>query len=213
MRIAIDGPAGSGKSTIAKAISKTLGLVYLDTGAMYRAATLNVIREGISLDDDQMIINATKAMDLSMTPTQVIIAGEDVSEAIRTQEVTAHVSAISKIDDVRYHMVDLQREIAKGQDVIMDGRDIGTYVLPNAEFKFFLIASVEERARRRKLDFDAKGENFSLEFLMKDLERRDAIDSSRAVGPLKKADDAVEIDTTTMSINEVIETILKVVRR
>jgi len=213
LRIAIDGPAGSGKSTIAKAISKTLGLVYLDTGAMYRAATLNVIREGISLDDDQMIINATKAMDLSMTPTQVIIAGEDVSEAIRTQEVTAHVSAISKIDDVRYHMVDLQREIAKGQDVIMDGRDIGTYVLPNAEFKFFLIASVEERARRRKLDFDAKGENFSLEFLMKDLERRDAIDSSRAVGPLKKADDAVEIDTTTMSINEVIETILKVVRR
>lgn len=214
LAIAIDGPAGAGKSTIAKMIAKKRDLLYLDTGAMYRACALKAIRSGISCTD------ATKVKEMLMDTTisisfdqdrcqQIYLDNENVSSLIRTPEVSTGASDISAIPAVRLQMVEIQREIAKDCDVIMDGRDIGTFVLPDAAVKIFLTASVEERANRRLLEFWQKGRaDVTYEEVKKEMEYRDYNDSHRELAPLKKAEDAIEIDTTAKSIDEVVEEII-----
>lgn len=212
--IAIDGPAGAGKSTIARIISKKLGIIYLDTGAMYRAVALKAIREGIDTKDSERLSKLVKDIDIRIvymgSEQHILLDGEDVSSKIRTPEVSIGASDVSAVPDVRVKMVELQRQIASQNSVVMDGRDIGTYVLPNAEYKFFLTASVEERTKRRYKEQLEKGiTDISYEEVKKDIEYRDKNDSSRAFAPLKKADDAIELDTTHMSVDEATEAIMK----
>lgn len=217
LAIAIDGPAGAGKSTIAKMISKALGIIYLDTGAMYRTVALKAIKEGIDTKNREALSALVENIDIRISYSgneqHVYLDGKDVSSEIRSPEVSIGASDVAVVPEVRLKMVQLQREIAAGNSVVMDGRDIGTYVLPNAEFKFFLNASVEERARRRYLEQVSKGvENITYEDVLKDIRYRDKNDSSRDFAPLKKAEDAVEIDTTNMTVDEVAERILSEIR-
>lgn len=209
IRIAIDGPAGAGKSTIAKKIAKLVGIVYLDTGAMYRAVGLQAIRENVGLTDNSSLAELVKNIDIDVVYSDgeqsITINGEDVSGKIRTPEVSKAASLVAAVPEVRLKLVELQRQIAAKQSVVMDGRDIGTYVLPDAEVKIFLTASVAERARRRYEELLEKGMAVSLEEIAKDIEQRDYNDSTRAFAPLKKADDAEEIDTTVLTIDEVVE--------
>lgn len=209
IRIAIDGPAGAGKSTIAKAIAKSVGMVYLDTGAMYRAVGFEAIRQGVDLTDSAslaaLVLNINIDIVYNNGEQSIIINGEDVSGKIRTPEISKAASSVAAVPEVRLKLVELQRQIAAKQSVVMDGRDIGTYVLPDAEVKIFLTASVAERANRRYNEHLDKGMTVSLEEIAKDIEERDYKDSTRAFAPLKKADDAVEIDTTALSISEVAE--------
>ncbi len=209
LQIAIDGPAGSGKSTVAKEIAKRLKITYLDTGAMYRAVTLAALRSQTDVHSADALKTILDAIDLDITPTQLFINGEDVSEAIRTPEVTKNVSYVSMDSYVRAQMVALQQKIAHDKSVIMDGRDIGTTVLPDATYKFFLIADPVERAKRRKLELDAKGYETTIESLTLEIVARDTLDSQREVSPLMRADDAHEIDTTFMTIEEVVQTIIE----
>lgn len=208
LQIAIDGPAGSGKSTVAKEIAKRLEITYLDTGAMYRAITLAAIRQNVDLQDADDLKAIVDAIDLDITPTHFYIGSEDVTDAIRTPEVTRNVSFVSMDSYVRARMVALQQKIASDKSVIMDGRDIGTVVLPLANYKFFLVADPVERAKRRKLELDVKGYETTLEKLTQEIIARDKLDSEREVSPLKRAEDAIEIDTTYLSIEEVIQKIL-----
>ena len=208
LQIAIDGPAGSGKSTVAKEIAKRLQITYLDTGAMYRAVTLFALRSQADVSCSQALKKIVDTIDLDITPSQIFVDGEDVSEAIRTPEVTRNVSYVSRDAYVRAQMVALQQKIAHGKSVIMDGRDIGTTVLPDADYKFFLIADPVERAKRRKLELDAKGFEATIEALTLEIIERDKLDSERAISPLKRAEDAIELDTTFMSIEEVIQNIV-----
>lgn len=208
LQIAIDGPAGSGKSTVAKEIAKRLEITYLDTGAMYRAITLAAVRQNADLQDSEVLKAIVDTIDLDITPTHFYIDGEDVTDAIRTPEVTRNVSYVSMDGYVRSKMVALQQKIASDKSVIMDGRDIGTVVLPFANYKFFLIADPVERAKRRKLELDAKGFETTLDALTQEIIARDKLDSEREVSPLKRADDAIQIDTTCLSIEEVIQKIL-----
>jgi len=209
IRIAIDGPAGAGKSTIAKKIARSVGIVYLDTGAMYRAVGLEAIRAGVELTDKSGLAELMKSIDINVVykdgEQSITIRGEDVSGKIRTPEVSKAASLVAAVPEVRLKLVELQRQIAAKQSVVMDGRDIGTYVLPDAEVKIFLTATVAERARRRYEELLDKDMKVSLEEIAKDIEQRDYNDSTRAFAPLKKADDAVEIDTTTLTIDEVVE--------
>ena len=209
MNIAIDGPAGAGKSTIAKILAARLGILYLDTGAMYRAVGYKAIKSGVSVSDlaavENMLKNTTVDVKVEDGVQHVYLDGEDVSGVIRTPEVSKAASDISALPPVRHAMVGLQRIIAAKQDTVLDGRDVGTFVLPNAEHKFFLTASVEERAKRRYKELVARGENCDFEKIKKDIETRDYNDSHRALAPLKKADDAVEVDTTFMTIEEVAD--------
>lgn len=209
MNIAIDGPAGAGKSTIAKILAARLGILYLDTGAMYRAVGYKAIKSGVSVSDlaavENMLKNTTVDVKVEDGVQHVYLDGEDVSGVIRTPEVSRAASDISALPPVRHAMVDLQRIIAAKQDTVLDGRDVGTFVLPNADHKFFLTASVEERAKRRYKELVGRGENCDFEKIRKDIETRDYNDSHRALAPLKKADDAVEVDTTFMTIEEVAD--------
>ncbi len=209
MNIAIDGPAGAGKSTIAKILAARLGILYLDTGAMYRAVGYKAIKSGVSVSDlaavENMLKNTTVDVKVEDGVQHVYLDGKDVSGVIRTPEVSRAASDISALPPVRHAMVDLQRIIAAKQDTVLDGRDVGTFVLPNAEHKFFLTASVEERAKRRYKELVGRGENCDFEKIRKDIETRDYNDSHRALAPLKKADDAVEVDTTFMTIEEVAD--------
>ena len=211
MKIAIDGPAGAGKSTIAKLLAKKLGILYLDTGAMYRAVGLKAIENGIDVTDEtavkKMLDSTTVDVKSEEGVQHVYLDGKDVTGKIREHRVSKAASDISAVPCVRYKMVDLQREIAARCDTVLDGRDIGTFVLPNAEYKIFLTASVAERARRRYEELKAKGEECTLESVASDIEKRDYNDSHRALAPLRKADDAVEIDTTDLSIEEVADKI------
>lgn len=216
--IAIDGPAGAGKSTVAKEIAARLGLLYIDTGAMYRAITLKALNRHIPLDDEAALTQLAKETDILLKNREngclyVQMDGEDVTEAIRSPEVSRLVSWPAKVAGVRAEMVRKQREIAAGGGVVMDGRDIGTHVLPDAEFKFFLTATPEERARRRAAEFRRKGLAVNLDELSADLRRRDEIDSTRAVAPLRQAPDAILIDTTGKEIPTVVEEILRHVQR
>ena len=216
MIIAIDGPAGAGKSTIAKLIAKQLGLVYIDTGAMYRAVGLKAKRNNIACSEQEKIEEMLKNTEVELKnengATAVYLDGENVSTEIRLPEISRMASDISAVPVVRYAMVEMQRSMANKTDTILDGRDIGTFVLPNADVKIFLTASVEERAERRYKELIARGENVKREDVRSDIEKRDYNDSHRALAPLKKAYDATEVDTTGMTIDQVCEKIISLVR-
>ncbi|MFP4473361.1 MAG: (d)CMP kinase [Candidatus Omnitrophota bacterium] len=208
--IAIDGPAGAGKSTVAKRLAVRLGYHYLDTGAMYRAVTLKALRAGMDLSCEDALAGLARATDLDLKGNpqdgvQVFLDGEDVSADIRTAEVTNQTFHIARAPKVRAVMVELQRRIGSRQNVVIEGRDIGTVVFPRARFKFYLDAQIEERARRRYQDFADAGQKITLDQVIADVIARDEKDFTRDVGPLRKADDAVVIDSTGMSIDQVVE--------
>lgn len=209
MIVAIDGPAATGKSTSAKLVAQKLGFTYMDTGAMYRCITLSVLRNHISLADEEALQLLIQEMDIHFERTDdnlvVRLNNEDVSTLIRKPEVTSHVSAVSALPQVRNHMVDIQRKIAKNQDCVIEGRDIGTIVFPKADVKFFLVADDIVRARRRQLDLKAIGEEKTIDELVEEICRRDRFDSERSHSPLKKADDAVEVDTSQLTIDEQVD--------
>lgn len=212
--IAIDGPAGAGKSTIAKMAAQKLGYIYIDTGAMYRAVAWRVLQEYTPPVSTKQIISVLDDIDIKLSYDEnknmrVETNGTDVSAAIRTPEVTALVSQVAAVSEVRTKMVELQRAMAKCGKVLMDGRDIGTCVLPNADLKIFLTASVEERANRRARQMKEKGYNIDVEEIKKDIIARDEADMNREISPLKKADDALLLDTTEMTIEEVLAAIVK----
>jgi cytidylate kinase len=217
INIAIDGPAGAGKSTIAKLVSKTFGIIYLDTGAMYRSVALKAIKEGIDTSSVSCLSELVKSIDIKidyrMGEQRIFVDGKDVTSEIRTPEVSIGASNVAVIPQVRIKMVELQRAIAKEKSVVMDGRDIGTYVLPDADFKFFLTASIDERAKRRYIEQIQKGiTDISLDDVKKDIEYRDKNDSSREFAPLSKADDAIEVDTTNMDIEQVSKRIITYIK-
>lgn len=211
MIIAIDGPAGSGKSTISKLVAKDLDLIYLDTGAMYRLVTLKALKMDIldeNLENLDKINELLDNLEIDIREDGFYLDGVDVSEEIRKPIVSENVSKIAAIKEVRIKMVDLQRAFSKAKNVILDGRDIGTVVFPNADLKVFLVADARERANRRYKELTEKGENVSLEEIYQNILMRDKIDSTREEAPLKKAEDAIEVDTTSKSIDEVKEEIL-----
>ena len=210
-QIAVDGPSGSGKSTLAKGVAKKLGILYLDTGAMYRCTSLKALRSGIALDDENAVCEMLKDTDIRLTPDgEVFLDGENVSKAIRTDENSLAASAVSSLARVRSDLVKRQQEMAKEKGFIMDGRDIGTVVLKDAEVKVFMTASVEARAQRRYDQNLAQGILTSdLETIKKEISERDYNDTHREFSPLRKADDAVEIDTSYMTIPEVCDAVLK----
>ena len=212
MIIAIDGPAGSGKSTIAKLIAEDLGLVYLDTGAMYRLVTLKALNDGI-LGNLDKIIKMLDNLNIDIKENGFYLDEIDVSEEIRKPVVSENVSDIAAIREVREKMVDLQRKFSESKNVILDGRDIGTVVFPNADVKIFLVADAKERANRRYKELVAKGENVRIEEIYENILKRDEIDSTRKESPLKKADNAIEVDTTSKNIEEVKNEILNIVRK
>lgn len=215
MNIAIDGPAGAGKSTIAKLLAAKLGILYLDTGAMYRAVGLKALNTGVDISDAAAVEKMLADTKIDVTQENgvqhVYLDGNDVSSAIRENAVSKAASDISAVPCVRYKMVELQREIASRCDTVLDGRDIGTFVLPNAEYKIFLTASAEERAKRRYAELKAKGSKLTLEQIKDDIVKRDYNDSHRTLAPLKKADDATEVDTTAMSIDDVVGRIYAII--
>lgn len=212
--IAIDGPAGAGKSSISKAAAKTLGYVYIDTGAMYRACALYAIENDIEITADALSGRLDEIkIDLSYTDEgqRIYLCGRDVSERIRKADVSVAASDIAVIGIVRKKLVAMQRELAKGHNVIMDGRDIGTHVLPDAQVKIFLTASVDERARRRSLELAQKGMHADFEQVKEDIIYRDKNDSEREESPLRQAEDAVLLDTTGLDFNESVAAVLKLI--
>lgn len=210
--IAIDGPAGAGKSTVAKAVAKKLGLIYVDTGAMYRALGLYLIRNIIDVNDEALVISTLDSADVSIAYENgeqvVLLNGENVNGFIRTQEVSEMASACSAIPDVRKSMVKRQQALAKEKDVVMDGRDICEVVLPDARTKIFLTASADVRAKRRYDELKAKGVECDFEEIKADIIKRDDRDMNRAASPLRKTDDATLVDTSDMSVEEVIDRIV-----
>ncbi|MDR1574011.1 MAG: (d)CMP kinase [Clostridiales Family XIII bacterium] len=213
-RVAIDGPAGAGKSTVAKAVAARLSIEYIDTGAMYRAVGLKLLAEGIGPGsaDAQRRARMLSETEIDFAGGRVYLDGRDVSDDIRTDEVSRMASESSALPEVREKLVALQRAMGARKSVLMDGRDIGSNVFPNAEFKFFLTASPRERARRRFLELRAKDEGVDFERVLADIEQRDYNDSHRALHPLVKADGAREIDSTRISADEVTEMILEIIR-
>jgi len=216
--IAIDGPAGSGKSTVAKRVAKKLNFLYIDTGAMYRALTLKAIRGDISFDDKNKIVDLSQRTDIRLKDAEshleVYLDGKDVTEEIRTMEVTSKVKFIASLGAVRENMVRLQRDLGySSSGAVLEGRDIGTVVFPDAAYKFYLDADFEIRAERRFTELKGKSFDVDLDEIKKDLKSRDLSDSSRKIGPLKKAEDAVLIDTTDMTIDEVVDEILKTAKK
>lgn len=211
--IAIDGPAASGKSTVAKEVAKALNYIYIDSGAMYRALTLKALNNKIDVRDEESLVKMTKETAILLKDQKIYLDNEDVTSKIRSRAVTNNVSAVCSYAGVREEMVNLQKEYGELGGIVMDGRDIGTTVFPNAELKIFQIASVEERANRRYIEDSKKGIEHDLETLKKEIELRDYKDSTRAVSPLKKADDAIELDTSNLEINEVVEKIVKLAKK
>ena len=211
--VAIDGPSSAGKSTVAKGVAKELGFVYVDTGAMYRCVTLYALEKGVDCQNDDEVCKLLPEVDIELCiGGKVLLNGKDVTFDIRTQAVVDNVSFIAANKGVRLFLVELQRDMAKDVSIVMDGRDIGTYVLPNADVKIFQIADVKERAKRRYLENIEKGIECTLEAVEKDLERRDYIDSHREFAPLCKASDAIEVDTSYLRIEESIDTIVKIIK-
>lgn len=209
MIIAIDGPSASGKSTTAKGVAEKLGITHVDTGAMYRAVTLGLKLSEISPDDDTSVCQYLSEIELYFDGNNKIhLNGVDVSYEIRSGDISSRVSAVSAIPEVREKMVIIQRRIAGEQNCVLEGRDIGTVVFPNAEFKFFLIADIDVRAKRRLIELEKMGETKTISELIEDIRRRDQLDSSRNHSPLIQADDAIPIDTSQLTINEQIKKII-----
>ena len=209
--VAIDGPAGSGKGTVTKLIANRLDLQYIDTGAMYRCVALKMLEEKVNLEDEEKIKNILDSIEIDLDGSKVLLNNRDVTKRIRSIEVSNFASPVSAISCIRTKMVDLQRNLANGKNVIMEGRDIGTVVFPNANVKIYLDASPEERARRRVEQNEKNGIESNYEQILNDIIERDTRDMSRENSPLKKADDAILIDTTKLTIEEVIEKIISII--
>ena len=216
IQIAIDGPAGAGKSTVAREVARRLGINYLDTGAMYRAMAVAVLRRGIEISDHAKVKEALAGIKITVRYTQqeqrVLANGEDLTDFLRTPEATKGSSDIAVIPAVRLELVAIQREVARQYDIVMDGRDIGTYVLPDAKAKFFVVASVKERAQRRYLELKKNGAERPLEQLEAEIAARDKTDTEREFAPLRQAADAVLVDTTNMDIDEVVSFVMQKVK-
>ncbi len=214
--VAIDGPSGAGKSTVARAAAARLGYVYVDTGAMYRAIGLAVCRKGISGDDAADIVAVLPEITLALTyqdgAQHILLCGEDVSEDIRTPEIAKYASKVSAVPEVRQFLLNTQRDMAKKGNILMDGRDIGTVILPDAPVKIFLTASAEARAQRRYLELREKGQQVTLDDVLHDIRQRDHQDMTRAVAPLKQAEDAVLLDTSDITLEQSIEAVLRIIR-
>lgn len=216
--ITIDGPAGAGKTTVAKEVAKRLRFLYLDTGAMYRAMTLKALKEGINSGTIDKLIEMTQNTDLRVEKSdengmRIWTDGEEVTDKIRTEEVTKNIWWVCRVKEVREKLKKIQREIGSQNNIVMEGRDIGTVIFPDAPYKFYLDASIEERAKRRWLEQKNKGMDTSdIETLKKDIEKRDKSDMERELAPLKKADDAVHVDTTNLTIEQVVEEIISRVK-
>lgn len=214
--VAIDGPAGAGKSTISRAIAKQMGFLYVDTGALYRAVALNMLREGLSVSDAPAVCARLPMIQVSLGyeggEQQVYLNGENVSSQIRTPEISAAASTVSAIGEVRQFLFDQQQKIARENNIIMDGRDIGTVVLPHAQVKIYLTASPKERARRRLEDLAQKGIEAVFADVLAEIIRRDSNDMNRSVAPLKQAADAVLVDTTDLTFEQVTNTLLQIIR-
>lgn len=212
LAIAIDGPAAAGKSTIAKKVALMRGFTYIDTGAMYRAFTWYCLQKGVNCQDEKACCELIPEVNIELKPGYVVLCnGIDVSKPIRGTDVSGNVSYIASYKDIRLALVELQRKMAEKDSVIMDGRDIGTYVLPNADVKIFQVASVEKRAERRFKENQEKGIPCTYEDVVADVEKRDRIDSSRAFAPLKPAEDAIHLDTSDLSIDEVVDAVNKII--
>lgn len=215
INIAIDGPSGAGKSTIAKAIAKKIQYVYVDTGALYRTIALAIIRKGIDVKDSENVAQNLEGLDVKLGYSdgaqRVYLNGEDVSELIRTPEISMGASAVSAIPKVREYLFSLQKNIAEQNDILMDGRDIGTVVLPNADVKIFLTASAEKRAERRFKELQEKGDTSTYQQVLEDIIQRDYNDTHREIAPLKKADDAIEVDSSDMTLDEVVDFISNII--
>ena len=211
--IAIDGPAAAGKSTVAKQVAKILNCVYIDTGAMYRAITWYALSKGVDPKDEEKVTALLPEIDLSLRlDGNVVVNDQDITKEIRTTEVADNVSYIASYKKIRLHLVELQRKMSKNVSVVMDGRDIGSYVLPHADVKIFQVASVETRAVRRYKENLEKGINCSIEEIEENLRKRDYIDSHREFAPLKKAEDSFVLDTSNMTIDEAVNAIIKIVK-
>ena len=214
--IAIDGPAGAGKSTIAKKVAKKLSFIYVDTGAMYRGLAIHFLDKGIQPQETEKVIEACKDAEVTIAyedaVQHVYLNGKDISSRLRNEEVGNMASVTSAIPEVRKKLLELQQNLAKTQNVIMDGRDIGTCVLPHADVKVYLTASVETRAKRRYQELQEKGEDCNLEEIAHDIEERDRRDMTREIAPLKQAEDAVLVDSSDMTITEVVKTIVDLCR-
>ncbi|WP_283577188.1 (d)CMP kinase [Ligilactobacillus aviarius] len=217
IQVAIDGPASAGKSTVAKIVAKKLHFIYCDTGAMYRSVTFAALKNHVKLDDDQALKELLKTIEIRFVPAEpeqrVFVNDEEVTQAIRTPEITNNVSLVSAQPSVRAELTKRQQEIAEAGGIVMDGRDIGTTVLPNAEVKIFLVASVHERAVRRFKENQTKGIDTPLDVLEKEIEERDYKDSHREISPLTQAKDAVLVDTTSLTIDQVVDRILEIINQ
>ena len=215
IQVAIDGPASAGKSTVAKIVAKKLHFIYCDTGAMYHSVTFAALKNHVKLDDDQALKELLKTIEIRFVPAEpeqrVFVNDEEVTQAIRTPEITNNVSLVSAQPSVRAELTKRQQEIAEAGGIVMDGRDIGTTVLPNAEVKIFLVASVHERAVRRFKENQTKGIDTPLDVLEKEIEERDYKDSHREISPLTQAKDAVLVDTTSLTIDQVVDKILEII--
>ena len=211
-QVAIDGPSGAGKSTIAKAVARQLGIDYIDTGAMYRAIGYKVKSQGVDPADEDAVRAMLADTEIDLRQGEVYLDEENVSALIRTPEMSMMASVCSQIPAVREKLVQLQREMGRRKSVIMDGRDIGTNVLKDAKYKIYLTASAEERARRRFLELQEKGESQSYEDVLEDIKQRDHNDMTRELNPLRKAEDAIELDTTGLNIDQVVAKVLEIVR-
>lgn len=216
VNIAIDGPAGAGKSTIAKLVAKELGYIYVDTGALYRAIGLYMINNGINLDDTGKISENAQGVDIRLAfedgKQKVLLSGEDVSDKIRTPQVSMAASAVSAVPKVREFLISLQRKIAENNNVIMDGRDISTVILPDAQVKIFLTASDKVRAKRRFCELEENGENVTFEEVLEDIQKRDFNDSTREAAPLKMSEDAILVDTSDLSLKQSIKVVIEVIK-
>ncbi|NMC27080.1 MAG: (d)CMP kinase [Syntrophomonadaceae bacterium] len=215
MQIAIDGPAGAGKSTLARTLARKMGFVYIDTGAMYRALAWKVLQTGISLEDAEAIAKLALGLDIHFEnyrgEQRLLCNGEDLTEMIRSPQVNAAVSRVAQHPEVRRIMVQKQQDMARSSNVVMDGRDIGEWVLPEADYKFYLTAGLQERALRRKMELENKGFRQDLETIMEELRQRDQMDQSRQVGALKILPDSIVIDSSRQSADEVLQQILTIV--
>ena len=215
--VGIDGPAGSGKGTVTKNVANKLGLINIDTGSTYRCVALEVINRKIPLEDKERIIEIAKTIKIEIETLsdgdKIFLNGKEVTKEIRSKEVTQIVSQISSIKEVRFQMVELQRKLAEGKNVIMEGRDICTYVFPNADVKIYLDASVEERAKRRYKENKEKNIDMSYEEVIENIKKRDENDKAKEIGALKKAEDSIVVDTTSLTIEEVVEKIIEIIRK